>query len=160
MKYMKINEMFKKKKKLRKHESYGGIVYNGKNILIREPAGHFGGYVWTFPKGRRGEGDTPEETAIREVYEETGYRAVIVKKLPLKLETASSVTQYYLMKPASAVRPDSFDEETASIKWVTLERARQLINMTWNTRGKKRDREVIDYLETMPEFKNKEPEIQ
>ena len=37
-----------------------------------------GGYHgWSFPKGHQEEGELPEETARREVFEETGIRAVI-----------------------------------------------------------------------------------
>jgi hypothetical protein len=35
-------------------------------ILLREPSGHFDGYVWRFRKGRPEGGETPEETALRE----------------------------------------------------------------------------------------------
>ena len=55
--------------------AYGGIVFNNEGkILMRSPSGHWGGYVWTFAKGGTEENDkSPEEVAIREVLEETGY---------------------------------------------------------------------------------------
>ena len=40
--------------------------------LLREPTGHFGGYVWTFLKGGVNAGESPREAALREVHEETG----------------------------------------------------------------------------------------
>ena len=60
-----------------KEKAYGGVVINDQGeILLREPRNHFDGYVWTFPKGRpekeQRPGETPEETAFREVLEETG----------------------------------------------------------------------------------------
>ena len=34
-------------------DAFGGVlVRDDGKILVREPKGHYGGYVWTFPKGR------------------------------------------------------------------------------------------------------------
>jgi 8-oxo-dGTP diphosphatase len=49
---------------------------------LRRPKGDFDGYVWTFPKGRPDAGETPEQAALREVKEETGYSAKVIGKLP------------------------------------------------------------------------------
>jgi 8-oxo-dGTP diphosphatase len=51
-------------------------------VLLRRPKGDFDGYVWTFPKGRPDAGETPEQAALREVKEETGYSAKVIGKLP------------------------------------------------------------------------------
>ncbi len=62
---------------------YGGVVVNeAGEVLLYEPLNHFGGYVWTFPKGTQEEGESPEQTALREVEEETGVRACIVGEVP------------------------------------------------------------------------------
>jgi len=54
----------------------GGIVFWGdKVVLRRNPKGH-----WLFPKGHIEEGESLEDTAIREVAEELGLRARIVDK--------------------------------------------------------------------------------
>src|SRR4030065_2242357 len=37
---------------------------------------------WTFPKGKIEPGETPEETAIRETKEETGFDVRLTQKLP------------------------------------------------------------------------------
>ena len=57
------------------------LVRDDGKILLREPKGHYGGYVWTFPKGRAGAGECAREAALREVHEETGYRARITGRL-------------------------------------------------------------------------------
>ena len=63
-------------------DAFGGVlVRDDGKILLREPKGHYGGYVWTFPKGRAGAGECAREAALREVHEETGYRARITGRL-------------------------------------------------------------------------------
>jgi 8-oxo-dGTP diphosphatase len=37
---------------------------------------------WTFPKGKREPGETDEECALREVFEETGLRCALEEELP------------------------------------------------------------------------------
>lgn len=51
-------------------------------VLIRQFRPPTGRYVWETPAGLMEQGEKPEETALRELYEETGYTAVITKVLP------------------------------------------------------------------------------
>ncbi len=59
--------------------SCGGVVFHkGKVLLLYK--NHFGKYAgWVMPKGTMEDGETREETALREVEEETGVKAKIVK---------------------------------------------------------------------------------
>lgn len=123
-------------------DAYGGVLIKDGKILLREPTNHYGGYVWTFAKGRIEDGDTPEETAIREVFEETGYHGEIIKLIPKKFGGDTSVTVFFLMKPVGA--PSDFGWETQSIKWCTKEEAIELIKMTKSTRGVARDLQVLE----------------
>lgn len=56
---------------MREERSAGVLVFrdNGKRryLLLHYPAGH-----WDYPKGHIEEGETPKETALRELEEETG----------------------------------------------------------------------------------------
>ncbi|MCS6997880.1 MAG: NUDIX domain-containing protein [Aquificaceae bacterium] len=53
------------------------MLFKGRELLlVRSPSG-----VWTFPKGLVEAGENPEETALREVLEETGVRGRIVTPL-------------------------------------------------------------------------------
>src|ERR1700722_164333 len=49
-----------------KHPRYGLVLFDDQvNVLLREPRDHFGGYSWTFAKGKSWEGERPVETAVR-----------------------------------------------------------------------------------------------
>ena len=53
--------------------SYGVMVKDDKdNIVLREVANFFDGYHWSIAKGRLDPGESPLETALRELEEETG----------------------------------------------------------------------------------------
>lgn len=49
------------------------------------------GRVWAFPKGRVDPGETLEQTAVREILEETGHRASIIDKL-------DTIEYYFFLK--------------------------------------------------------------
>jgi 8-oxo-dGTP pyrophosphatase MutT (NUDIX family) len=69
-------------KKTRREHSCGGVV-----VTILEGLGHVamiatrGGTRWGLPKGAVTAGETSEQAALREVLEETGLRATIVRPL-------------------------------------------------------------------------------
>lgn len=128
-----------------KKVAYGGVVFDpsGK-ILLREPKNHFDGYVWTFAKGRPDPGEKPEQTALREVFEETGVRAKILSPIPGEFVGGTTINRYFLMSTeagSGGVSPD--DKETAAIRWVTPEEAYELIGLTSNITGRSRDRAVL-----------------
>lgn len=123
--------------------AYGGVLVDEqKRVLLREPKGHYDGYVWTFPKGRPDKGESPDAAALREVKEETGYSARIVSKLPGSFSGGTTVNEYFLMEPDG--KPGKFDDETASVVWATLDDAEGLISKTVNPTGRKRDLAVLD----------------
>lgn len=64
----------------------GGVVLNaaGEVLLVRYTGGG-----WTFPKGHIEAGETLEQTAEREVLEETGVAARVVAPLPVTRYTNS-----------------------------------------------------------------------
>lgn len=124
-------------------DAYGGVLINSRGqVLLREPAGHFGGYVWTFAKGRPEPGETPEDTALREVLEETGQGARIVVLIPEVFAGTTSSTVFFLMEPVGA--PGQFSEETASVRWVDEKSARCLIGRTYTPTGRDRDLAALE----------------
>ena len=127
-----------------------GSTYD--QILLREVANHFGGYVWTYAKGRQDPGDTPTQTALREVMEETGYNARIVKLLKDEKDQVSmfggdtSTTVFYLMHPKGdkTCKPAAkFGWETQKIEWVSKEEATKMIQLTTSSTGKRRDVQIL-----------------
>ncbi len=128
-----------------KKVAYGGVIFDSKgNVLLREPQNHYDGYVWTFPKGRPDPGETPEQTALREVKEETGVDATIVGILPGDYMGGTTINRYFVMRGADGAGfvPEN-DPETAAVKWVGVDEAADYINKTTNPTGKARDLKVL-----------------
>ena len=62
------------------HEvSYGGVVVRDREVIVIVPRGRR--RVLGLPKGGRNAGESPEQTAAREVREETGITARVRKRL-------------------------------------------------------------------------------
>lgn len=124
-------------------ECYGGVLFNEDGqVLLRMPTGHFSGTVWTFAKGERQSPETPEETALREVKEETGYEARVLVELPGAYRGQTSDTRYFLMSPNGA--PGEFDrKETAEVTWVTPAEAVGHILQTHSRGTQERDLMVL-----------------
>ena len=125
-----------------KATSYGGVLLDEQGrVLMLEPAGHFGGYAWTYAKGRPELGETPRQTALREVAEETGYSARIQGRLPGLYTGSTGTTVFFVMEPLG--NPIGFQKETAQICWVSLKEAQNLIEQTSLPEGKARDLKVL-----------------
>src|SRR5215471_1163013 len=123
-------------------KAYGGVLINSRGqVLLREPSGHYKGDVWTFAKGRPAPGESAEETALREVLEETGYEAEIAAKIPGCFDGKRTSNEYFLMRPVENTR--QFDEETQAIRWVSAAEARRLIKLNRKLRRRRRDLRVL-----------------
>jgi 8-oxo-dGTP pyrophosphatase MutT (NUDIX family) len=107
----------------------GGVVYRGdaadrRVLLVRSrPAPH----DWVLPKGHIERGETPEETARREVREEAGIDAEPLRYAgTLEFHTPAGKhvrAAYFLMRFVEHVTQDEH-RETA---WVTLDEALALV---------------------------------
>lgn len=105
-----------------KAEAYGGVlVDDAGRVLLHEPSGHFGGYSWTFAKGRPAKGESPERAALRKVLEKTGYQAEVFDVLPCVYDGETSTTAYFLMAPVG--EPGRFIDDTAQTRWAGVEEA-------------------------------------
>jgi len=122
--------------------SYGGVLIDARRrVLLREPANHFGGVVWTFAKGQPDGGETPPMAACREVLEETGWVGAVIARLPGRFPGSHTVTEYFLMAPVRKVSKPG--RETARIRWVGVGRAEMLIRLGENQPAVARDLRVL-----------------
>ena len=64
-----------------KEISAGGVVFYEENKNIQLLMIEDKSQKWTLPKGKTENGETYQETALREIYEETGVKGEIVKPL-------------------------------------------------------------------------------
>jgi 8-oxo-dGTP pyrophosphatase MutT (NUDIX family) len=118
--------------------SAGGIVirFEGQTALFvagrrrRERDGN----TWTLPKGTPIAGETLEETALREVGEETGLQVRIVAPLDAinytfvqRGKRIHKTVHYYLMEPIGG-RLDDHDHEFEEVRWVSFREAPALLS--------------------------------
>ena len=137
-------------------KAYGGVVISPSGqVLLREPTGHYKGDVWTFAKGKPEFAESPEQTALREVLEETGYRAEIVVKIPGTFDGSRTSNEYFLMVPVEDT--SRFDAETQAVRWATGEEARQLIQLNQKPKRRRRDLRVLKLALAL--FRSLEPDL-
>ncbi|MFC7440633.1 NUDIX hydrolase [Laceyella putida] len=109
-----------------KEISAGGVVYRegqaGIEILMIED--RFG--RWTLPKGKKEAGETDEETALREILEETGITGTIVERLHTisyqythaERGAVDKTVHYYLVRAESGVETPQL-EEINGVVWLS-----------------------------------------
>ena len=119
--------------------SAGGIVLStitGRPALVvglRRRDGDRRRATWTLPKGTPDPGETMEETALREVHEETGLRVRIIEPLPsisyVFVQSGVRIDKtvhYWLMEPIGGDL-SLHDHEFERVRWVTFEEAASLL---------------------------------
>ena len=92
------------------------------------------GVTWTLPKGTPSPGETTEQTALREVAEETGLEVRIVGPLP-SIEYAFTqdgtrirkTVHYFLMAPTGGDL-SRHDHEFQTVRWVPFAEAGALLS--------------------------------
>lgn len=81
---------------------------------------------WTLPKGKLKAGETPEEAALREVREETGYSAEIVSflgKVRYKANGVPKVVRYWTMRPVGGSHEIQDKGEVQKAVWLSGDQA-------------------------------------
>jgi len=102
------------------------------------PRRHDGGAVWALPKGHIDEGERGEETALREVAEETGAHGRSLGKLgdvryvyTWEGERVFKVVSFFLVRYEGGRLgdvPQAFRHEVAEVRWLPLEDAPRLLS--------------------------------
>jgi len=121
----------------------GGVVRRRRTeggdeiVLVHRPAYD----DWSFPKGKLEDGEREEDTALREVEEETGLRCRLERELATTryrdARGRSKTVRYWLMEPGSGHL--AADNEVDDARFVPVEEARALLTYP-------RDVEVLDRL--------------
>jgi 8-oxo-dGTP pyrophosphatase MutT (NUDIX family) len=111
-----------------RERSYGGVVVRGGEVLVITPAGR--SRVRTLPKGGANAGESQEATALREVREETGVVARVVRRLGdveyqyrRRGVRVFKTVGFYLCDYVSGDTADH-DHEVEEAQWMPLEQAR------------------------------------
>lgn len=113
--------------------SAGGIVvrHDGgrPQLVIGSRRRERDGRTWTLPKGTPKRGETTEETAIREVMEETGLQVRITGPLDSIAYTfvqsgarIHKTVHYFMMEPTGGDL-DGHDHEFDSVRWIDFAEA-------------------------------------
>ena len=128
--------------------SYGAVIINDKGqVLVVEPANHFSNVVWTIPKGKQDAGEIPEETAVREAKEETGYDIELIGFIDGAWTGQTSVTRFFLARPKGEQgeweNQGTNQQETWQALFVNYECAKVLLSSS-NKKSAKRDTEALE----------------
>jgi len=125
---------------VRREFSAGGVLVrrlSGDWVMAAiRPGGKEPG-VWALPKGLIGRGERPDETALREVAEETGVEARLVGKLgdiryvyTWAGDRVFKVVSFYLLRYSRGRLgdlPPATAHEVAEARWLPLEEAPRLL---------------------------------
>ena len=115
--------------------SAGGVVYRrGEEGIEVVLVGRRRERLWALPKGKPDGNEEPEETALREVREETGLEARIEQPLGdvaywytgADGQRVHKTVTYYLMQPVGGDVADH-DHEFDDVAWVHLSEAERLL---------------------------------
>ncbi len=117
--------------------SAGGVVLrhgaDGPEILLGRRRRERDGMTWSLPKGTPEPGETLEETALREVTEETGLSVAIVAPIgPIEYRFVQSGTRihktvHYWLMEVTGGDLGSHDHEFDEVRWVALTEATRLM---------------------------------
>jgi 8-oxo-dGTP diphosphatase len=104
----------------------GGIVVRDGHVLLvhREEYDD-----WSFPKGKLDPGETWEEAAAREVWEETGLRCAVGEELGrthYEVEAGPKEVRYYLMEAGQGAAAAC--NEVSAVRWVPLADAERVLS--------------------------------
>jgi 8-oxo-dGTP pyrophosphatase MutT (NUDIX family) len=128
-------------------------------VAAIRPAGKPAG-LWALPKGRIDAGEPAEQTALREVAEETGARGRSLGKLgdvkymftwpprPAAGERIFKIVSFFLVRYEGGRLgevPEEFRHEVAEVKWLPLEDAPRLLAYGGE---KEMARKAAEFLET------------
>ncbi|WP_308282960.1 nucleotide triphosphate diphosphatase NUDT15 [Pseudonocardia nigra] len=108
----------------------GAVVRDGGRILVMRRAGAHGAGTWGLPGGHQEFGESPEETAVREVAEETGLRVRAAARLGFTDDPMPEVGRHYVTLFVACTRAGDGEpvlrepEKATALAWVTPDELR------------------------------------
>lgn len=134
---------------IRETSAGGVLLYDDKVLILRKPNGE-----WIMPKGHIEPGETPEQAALREVREETGLDATIIRRAgrtryafrtPLNGDLRLKTVHWFLMKcnGRQVVLESTFAEATflgfeQALDTLTFENDREIVKRAMTMRKRMR----------------------
>ncbi len=135
--------------------SAGGVVYRygdeGIEIVL---CGRTAERLWALPKGTPEPDESIEQTAIREVTEETGLGVAIVDDLgsveydfarPAQGVRFEKRVYHYLMRPDGAGSVNAHDAEYDRVEWFPIDEALRLMTYRSEAQIVRRARDTIEF---------------
>jgi len=121
--------------RVRTARAAGGVVTRGQGDALEVVlAGRDSDHTWVFPKGTPDRDESVEETAIREVREETGLDVEIVAPIgvidywfAVPNERVHKVVHFFLMRGIGG-DVSRHDHEYDHVRWVSVPEARRLLS--------------------------------
>jgi 8-oxo-dGTP pyrophosphatase MutT (NUDIX family) len=119
--------------KTERQTSAGGVLVrrgeSGDEVLLASRRTRRGDLVWGLPKGLVERGESPEETAVREVREETGYHGRVRDRLGdvsywfVWEGTRIRKTVHFFLMDDTGAEPGDRDREMEDVRWFPLDEA-------------------------------------
>ncbi|CAH0197813.1 RNA pyrophosphohydrolase [Massilia sp. Bi118] len=100
------------------------VIEDDGRVWLVSPTNGYGGYTTTFPKGRVDPGGTLQQTAIREVYEESGL-LVRLDAFLIDVPRTKTYTRYYIAKRIAGC-PSAMGWETQAVHLVPASRLEEI----------------------------------
>jgi len=125
---------------MRREFSAGGVLVRRMRgrwlVAVIRPGGR-SEETWALPKGLIDAGERGEETAVREVYEETGVKGRVERKLgdvryvyTWEGERVFKVVSFFLLRPLRGRLgdlPPGMEIEVAAVRWLPLDEAPRVL---------------------------------
>lgn len=115
---------------MKEHSAGGVVIEDGKILLLKK---YFGD--WVLPKGKMEKGETTSITALREVFEESGIKGEVIKRIGYARyvymnQTDAKVSKrvdYYLMKKTGGSLIPQKEEGFQAAEFVEFDKAINLL---------------------------------
>jgi len=149
---------------LKREFSAGGIVFKKEKkktlwlVIQPEGGGHWSQGRWQFPKGMIEEGEKAQETAKREIEEETGVKARAIKKVDdlriffydeEKNKVFKTISLFLMAYEGEGKRKED-QEKIAEIAWLTFREASEKLTFETEKKALEKAKEALEEQQRQP----------